>query len=487
MLDKVRRVMRVPKILVRKLLLLLKTLKKTAWSAFLYTLKIAINKHSILAVEIIYEEYKLKQQQDLLKKVQSYGHGVRINGEIYVRDPKSLSIGNNVHIGKGCFFVANGGLVIGDNTHISRSVTIYTTNHQYIGSALPYDEMEIPKPVTIGRNVWIGMRTCIIPGVEIGEGAVIGMGTVVSRNVPAGAVVGTAPQRIIKTRKQEHYEQLDRQKKYGGISGRKLEAQQLAKFRCHPSREMENLFFVLSTGRSGTLSIAHILSQHPEIECFHESSNQLIRISTELAHGEKDHREVKAELSAIYFNKSICRSIYGESDQKFWNLVSLLNELFPKCKFIWLTRHGKKVVSSMVSRGWYSSEQQRKGHPTKPGIERWYYYRLNGFASGCFSFDKWNQLSAFEKNCWYWSHVNETIGEELNKIDQTRWIKVRLENLMSELPTITSFLGARPCNFKNEQRHVTTNPVMNPKSWSEKEIQLFNYWCGEQMDIHYPN
>lgn len=147
------------------------------------------------------------------------GRGVRIHGRFHVTAPEKLHIGDNVHINTNAFFRAEGGLHIGDNTHISRNLVVYTMNHDYEGECLPYDASRVLKPVHVGRNVWIGMNVVIIPGVTIGDGAIIGMGTVVSRDVPPLAIVGSAPQRILKMRDESHYRALDEAESYGGMSG----------------------------------------------------------------------------------------------------------------------------------------------------------------------------------------------------------------------------------------------------------------------------
>ena len=59
-------------------------------------------------------------------------------------------------------------------------------------------ETEVYKPVTIGNHVWIGCRCLILKGVTIGDGAVVAAGSVVTRDVPGGALVGGNPAKIIK-------------------------------------------------------------------------------------------------------------------------------------------------------------------------------------------------------------------------------------------------------------------------------------------------
>ena len=112
--------------------------------------------------------------------------------------------------------MGTGGLEIKSGTIISHSVEIWTTNHYFKGDDLqflPYDKRFIPKPVTIGENVWIGSRVTITPGVTIGEGAIVGAGAVVSKDVPPLAIVGGNPIRIISYRPKEQYEKLKREGK----------------------------------------------------------------------------------------------------------------------------------------------------------------------------------------------------------------------------------------------------------------------------------
>lgn len=85
---------------------------------------------------------------------------------------------------------------------LAPGVHIYTATHPLD----PVDRnsgQEYGKPVTIGHNVWIGGRAVINPGVTIGDNAVVASGSVVVKNVPANAVVGGNPARIIKMLESE--------------------------------------------------------------------------------------------------------------------------------------------------------------------------------------------------------------------------------------------------------------------------------------------
>lgn len=109
---------------------------------------------------------------------------------------KNLSIGKHVFLNSGCKFQDQGGITIGDGTQIGHNVVLATLNH----SLNPANRKDvIPAPIHIGRDVWIGANAVILPGVTIGDGAVIAAGAVVTKNVPENTVAGGVPARVIKT------------------------------------------------------------------------------------------------------------------------------------------------------------------------------------------------------------------------------------------------------------------------------------------------
>ena len=125
----------------------------------------------------------------LRRKGARIGRNVVIGKGFQVTRPKKLTVGNNIYIGEHCFFDCSGGLTIHDGTIISNHCTIMSFNHDYAeGTVLPYGLRDIEKEVVIHRNCWIGIHVNLCPGVEIGENAVIGMGTTVSKNVSGGTV-----------------------------------------------------------------------------------------------------------------------------------------------------------------------------------------------------------------------------------------------------------------------------------------------------------
>lgn len=129
--------------------------------------------------------------------------------------PERLEVGSNVLIHQGAFIDAEGGVKIGDNFVAARNLVILSSNHNYEApDLLPWDETKHLKPVIIEDNVWCGMNVIILPGVRIGEGAVIGAGSVVTGDVDPCAVVAGNPAKRIKFRDVETYNRLKREGKF---------------------------------------------------------------------------------------------------------------------------------------------------------------------------------------------------------------------------------------------------------------------------------
>lgn len=429
-------------------------------------------------------DHQIKKNNDRLKKrIRVMGEGCIFNGTVYMSDPDYVVVGNNVHIGDHAYFKTAGGLTIGDNTHISRNVTIYTQNHNYQGSRLPYDDNAIHKAVIIEENVWIGMNVSIAPGVHVGEGAIIGIGTVVASDIPPFSIVGLPKYRIIKSRDIDHYDHLKRQKKYGGVNGKALPSH--LSFKLNGIDKGEDLFFVVSTGRAGSTSIANTLNRHPEIRCYHEANWQLVRLSTEYCHKKVSVARAKEELKAIYCDCGIFprEGVVGESSLKLGNLIEVVSGLLPRCKFVWIVRNGQDFVSSAYHRGWFSQNQEEFALGNQ-----WIAYRVNGFEAGGFSQAEWNKMTSFEKCCWYWNYWNSIIDNQLSKLDKDRYISVRLEDLGDSLPHVQSFLGVPVQELPLSRDNTAKEKIAHPYSqWNRSEKDSFQKICGEMMSRFYPS
>jgi len=113
----------------------------------------------------------------------------------YTNFGRFTQIGRNVFINHACSFLDMGGITIEDHVLLGPKVNLITENH-------PLDPADrrslICKPIVIKRNAWIGAAATILPGVTVGENAVVAAGAVVAKDVPANTIVGGVPAKIIK-------------------------------------------------------------------------------------------------------------------------------------------------------------------------------------------------------------------------------------------------------------------------------------------------
>lgn len=117
---------------------------------------------------------------------------------------KNITIGKDVFINSGCHFQDQGGIEIGDGALIGHNVVLATINQDLNPKE---NRKNHYAAIKIGAHVWIGSNATILPGVTIGDYAVVAAGAVVTRDVPAMTVVGGVPARVLKTiQEEERYE-----------------------------------------------------------------------------------------------------------------------------------------------------------------------------------------------------------------------------------------------------------------------------------------
>jgi acetyltransferase-like isoleucine patch superfamily enzyme len=130
-----------------------------------------------------------------------YGNGVYIDYGCYFRYFRRIKFGNSITINRGCRFFASHyfrevEIRIGDHVAISPEVCFFAAGHDHESLELP----DIAKSIVVGNHAWIGGRCIILPGVTVGEGAVVGAGSVVSKDIPPWTVAVGNPARVIKER-----------------------------------------------------------------------------------------------------------------------------------------------------------------------------------------------------------------------------------------------------------------------------------------------
>ncbi len=148
-------------------------------------------------------------REELYKKHPIYRDNF-ISPNVILVCEENMEFGGKVFVGDDCRFYAEGGLKIGAYTKFGQQVIIVTTNHNYAShNRTPYDHIGLTRRVEIGKNCWIGLRSIIMSGVKIEDGAIVGAGSVVTKSVPKCAIVAGNPARIIGWRDKEEYERLE--------------------------------------------------------------------------------------------------------------------------------------------------------------------------------------------------------------------------------------------------------------------------------------
>lgn len=159
-----------------------------------------------------FKGFKRKYYTFRVKRVsKSCGNDLTVNNFSYVTP--NTTLGKNVNF-NGMKIQGTANVIIGDNFHSGIECMIITDSHNYEGEAIPYDTSLISKDVLIEDNVWLGNRVIILPGVHIGEGAIIQAGSVVVNDIPKYAIAGGHPAKVFSSRDAEHYEKLKKEAKF---------------------------------------------------------------------------------------------------------------------------------------------------------------------------------------------------------------------------------------------------------------------------------
>lgn len=408
----------------------------------------------------------------LAKYVENIGSNVKASGALELSYPRMLSLGSYVQLGKNCSLESEGGIIMGDRVVIGDEVVIETL--------LPVSSVQTPgnfhpdqaRPIQIGSDVTIGNGVRLRAGSRVETGAV----------VPAGEVVNG-------------YVRAEKRSRGSAVSKAHVCAKELG----------ENMFFVVSTGRSGTTSIARVLSEHADIACKHEAKFPLNIISTQYAEEKLTREQVLSMLKGLYVDASNIRrpaKVYGESDLKSANLITELHELLPQARFIWLIRNAPDFVASSYGRGWFDAREYCYGDEVlfspdtivdesmfdKYRLE-YSRYRINGgLCDPDLNQTSWQEMGAFERSCWYWNYWNLHIEEQLSHIPADQWTMVRLENLAPRLASLYSFLRVAPVAQTDRElvHNKAYHKVVKSDQWTPLQNAAYQKWCASSMAKWYP-
>ncbi len=127
----------------------------------------------------------------------SVAEGAFIEAPFHCAYGFNITLGANVYLNTGCVILDSAPVRIGDGAMLGPAVQIYCAEH-HLDPVARSQGIEIAKPVTIGRDVWIGGGAILLAGITIGDGAIVGAGSVVTRDVLAGKTVVGNPARPIK-------------------------------------------------------------------------------------------------------------------------------------------------------------------------------------------------------------------------------------------------------------------------------------------------
>jgi maltose O-acetyltransferase len=134
------------------------------------------------------------RREILRERLGAVGDGAVIRPPFFCDYGYNICLGDGVFLNYNCVFLDVVTIAVGDRTQIGPAVQIYSADHPR-DPELRRKGFELGRPVTIGCDVWIGGGAIVLPGVSIGDRAVIGAGSVVTRDVIGGTTVGGNPAR----------------------------------------------------------------------------------------------------------------------------------------------------------------------------------------------------------------------------------------------------------------------------------------------------
>ena len=130
------------------------------------------------------------------------GEGLTMKPPFYCDYGFNIHVGNNVLFNYQCVLIDAGPIYIGDNTLIGPNCGFYCINHD-IDPDKRKAGISRSKPIRIGKDVWFGGGCTVVPGVTVGDGCVIGAGSVVTHDIPPYSIAVGNPAKVISSVKEK--------------------------------------------------------------------------------------------------------------------------------------------------------------------------------------------------------------------------------------------------------------------------------------------
>lgn len=153
--------------------------------------------------------FKRAMRRLCVSKFLKFGNGAEFRAGAYAICCSKISLGDRVVIRPGCMLFADprnegAGITIEDDVMLGSGVHIYVHNHKFDDPSVPIINQGHyqSEPVLLERGSWVGAGTIILPGVTVGRNAVVGAGSIVTKDVPAFTVVGGNPARVLRKIKE---------------------------------------------------------------------------------------------------------------------------------------------------------------------------------------------------------------------------------------------------------------------------------------------
>jgi maltose O-acetyltransferase len=138
------------------------------------------------------------EERKLRESLHFCGRNVQIYPPVVFYGAEALDIGDNTSIAPYVHIWCGGRVIIGANCMIGSHVAISSLTHDY--RAPEMSRTIVAKPVIVGDGVWIGSHAVIMPGVTLGDGCVVGAGSIVTRDVPSNAITHGVPAKVASYR-----------------------------------------------------------------------------------------------------------------------------------------------------------------------------------------------------------------------------------------------------------------------------------------------